>query len=67
VLAALGPGMASQPASKPARTPVQRRREVVLDAALAASCSPLTLAMLAARGDSKADARNLDSLGESTA
>jgi signal transduction histidine kinase len=55
--------MASQPASKPARTPGQRRREVVLDAALAAVVFALTLAMLAARSDSEVDARDLDPLG----
>jgi len=55
--------MASQPASKPARTPGQRRRAVVLDAALAAVVFALTLAMLAARGDSEVDARDLDPLG----
>jgi len=55
--------MASPPASKRDRPPRQRRREVVLDAAIAAVVFALTLAMLASRGDSGADTRDLDPLG----
>src|SRR5688572_28130853 len=55
--------MASQRASKPRRTRRPRRREVALDAAIAAVVFALSLALLAARGDSGADTRDLDVLG----
>jgi signal transduction histidine kinase len=55
--------MASQRASKPNRTPRWGRREVILDAAIAAVVFALSLAMLAARGDSAAETRDLDPLG----
>jgi len=40
-----------------------RRREFLLDAGIAAVVFALSLAMLASRGDSEADARDLDLLG----
>jgi signal transduction histidine kinase len=55
--------MALQPASKPDRTPGQRRREAALDAAIAVVVFAFSLAMLVARGDSGADTRELDPLG----
>jgi signal transduction histidine kinase len=55
--------MASQRASKPNRTPKWGRREVILDAAIAVVVFALSLALFAARGDSGADARDLDLLG----
>jgi signal transduction histidine kinase len=53
----------SQHASGPDRAVVVRRRDVLLDAAVAALVFVLSLALLAARGDSGADARELDPLG----
>jgi len=47
----------------PDRTPGQRRREILLDVAIAAVVFALSLAMLASRGDSGADTRDLDPLG----
>ncbi|HEU0248169.1 MAG TPA: histidine kinase [Gaiellaceae bacterium] len=55
--------MASQPGSRSDRAATERRREVLLDAGIAAVVFALSLAMLAARGDSGADARELDPLG----
>jgi signal transduction histidine kinase len=49
--------------SKPKLTLWPQRREVALDAAIAAVVFALSLALLAARGDSVADARDLDVLG----
>jgi signal transduction histidine kinase len=54
----------SQPASKPKRTAVLRRREVLLDVGIAVAVFALWLVMLAAGGpDPGADARALDLLG----
>jgi signal transduction histidine kinase len=50
-------------ASHPDRTPGQRRRELLLDVAIAAVAFGLSLAMLTARGDGGADTRDLDPLG----
>jgi signal transduction histidine kinase len=54
--------MASQPASTRERTPWQRRREVVLDAAIAALVFVFSIAILAGR-ESEAGTRDLDPLG----
>jgi signal transduction histidine kinase len=57
-------GMASQPAARHDRVPRQRRRELVLDTAIAVIVFALSLALLAARGaDSDVDSRSLDALG----
>jgi signal transduction histidine kinase len=53
----------SQQVSGPDRAVVVRRRDVLLDAAVAALVFVLSLALLAARGDPGADARELDPLG----
>jgi signal transduction histidine kinase len=54
----------SQPASKPKRTAVLRRREVLLDVGIAVAVFALWLVMLAAGGpDPEADTRDLDPLG----
>jgi signal transduction histidine kinase len=56
--------MASQPSRRQDRTPRHRRRELVLDVAIAVVVFGLTVAMLAAGGrDSDTDARGLDALG----
>ena len=56
--------MASQPASRPSRTPRLRRRELALDWAIALIVFALSLAMVAARGgDSAEDTRGLDLIG----
>lgn len=55
--------MAFLRASKPNRTPRPRRREVALDTAIAVVVFVLSLALLAAGGDSGADTRDLDAFG----
>jgi signal transduction histidine kinase len=55
--------MASQHASRLERAAVVWRRESLFDAGIAAIVFALSLALLAARGDSAPDARNLDALG----
>jgi signal transduction histidine kinase len=55
--------VASQPASTSDRAATVRRREFLLDVGIAAVVFALSLAMLAARGDSGTDARDLDPLG----
>ncbi len=55
--------MASHYASEPDRAARVRRREFLLDAGIAAVVFALSLAMLASRGSSEADARDLDALG----
>jgi signal transduction histidine kinase len=54
--------MGSHSASRPDRTPWQRRREVALDVALALVVFTLSIAVLAGRDD-EAGARGLDALG----
>ena len=55
--------MAPHQASKPDRAAKLRRREFLLDAGIAAVVFALSLAMLASRGDSGTDTRELDPLG----
>jgi signal transduction histidine kinase len=55
--------MTSQHASRLERAAVVWRRESLFDAGIAAIVFALSLALLAARGDSAPDARNLDALG----
>ena len=55
--------MASQPASKPNRTPLLRRRELLVDAGVAVAVFALSLLLLAARGDADPEGRSLDLLG----
>jgi signal transduction histidine kinase len=56
--------MASQPASRHDRAPKQRRRELVLDIAIAVVVFGLSVVLLAAGGaDSGADSRSLNALG----
>jgi signal transduction histidine kinase len=55
--------VASHHASKPDRAATVRRREFLLDAGIAAVVFALSLAMLASRGDSGTDVRELDPLG----
>jgi signal transduction histidine kinase len=50
-------------ASETIRTPNSGRRELLLDAAIAAVVFALSVAVLAARGDAVADTRELDPLG----
>jgi signal transduction histidine kinase len=60
--------VASQPASKPNRTPLLRRRELLVDAGVAVAVFALSLLLLAARGsDVDPDTRALDLLGVSLA
>ncbi|HEV2712278.1 MAG TPA: histidine kinase [Gaiellaceae bacterium] len=55
--------MVSQHASKSDRAATSRRREFLLDAGIAVLVFALSLAMLASRGDSGGDARDLDPPG----
>jgi signal transduction histidine kinase len=55
--------MASQSVPEPKRTPRRRSRELALDSVLAAVVFVLSFAMLAGRGDSEVDTRDLDALG----
>jgi signal transduction histidine kinase len=63
-LATLASEVASRDASESDRDATTRRwRELLLDAAIAAVVFALSLALLASRGDSAADTRDLDLLG----